>query len=211
MPVSQIISLEPAGGYNGQHGYMFTFRVAMADGVSGTVNAKTNPPAKYRAGQQVYYDTDGMHNGVTKLKITANLSGFGPPGGQASPPPPQAQQQWAPPPAGATVAPQNAAPATPPPVYNNGSAVGASVARAIEMLTKGLDRSEIVKLIPQPVFWESIHQTASEVFRINQLMERNHLYPSVCDPKPTTPPASRPVAGPGGAVAIPPGDDDVPF
>lgn len=163
MPLARITEIKPNGGFDSQHGYMYSSIVYFDDNGWGSANHKTqNPP--YGIGDEMEYTITGEFKGTSKLKISKPGSNFAPPPRDNGPSSSQSR----------TLPPKTVQSG---PV--NGASVGMAINQAMGLLTKDLSRDEIVQLICQPHFWLSLTEVASDVIRIARHLEQGNLAPSV--------------------------------
>lgn len=210
MNISRITSITPDGTYDSPHGLLYQQVIVFEDGTVGQSNAKKSPPP-YRVGDEVGYDITGQYPGGNKLKITAKPYGAqGAPQGARPPLPTPPPRQTAPAGQGAASAPPSHAPI-------NGQTVGMAMKEALTL------HHPSGYAVSDPKFWEQVYQTASDIIRLSQLLEKGKLALPVRErSNPATEPQGgrsdppkgpAPKPGPGGSVELDQEDLDgpVPF
>lgn len=177
MPISIISDIQPDGQpfySNGAKCDLFPFFVTFADGVSGQANSKSQTPP-YRVGESKEYTITGNYQGTNKLKI--GNPGQGAPPARSAAPNPVARSDSRP--SNFVRGPQGQDGQTSQVAPINGASVGMAMNQALGLLTRDLKRDEVVARVCDPLFWEAVMETASDVLRVSRHLESGHLSPSV--------------------------------
>lgn len=77
------------------------------------------------------------------------------------------------------------------PVY--GATAGMAMNHALDLLTKGLDVTEVARRVCTAEFWAAVHETASDIIRVSRMLEAGRLAPSV-KARNAPPPTARDIA-----------------
>lgn len=77
MKTSKVTKIDATGeSWESRNGTMYVFRVHLEDGTEGEVNAKSQDGPAYSEGDTVEYTVQREHNGVKKLTVKKEGSGY---------------------------------------------------------------------------------------------------------------------------------------
>lgn len=165
MNISRIVSIVPAGTYNGAHGLLYQLDISFEDNTSGQANAKS-PKPPYKVGDEVGYEVTGAYPGGQKIKI------FKDPYGQTqtgSPPARSAQPAQRP-------APRPPSVAAPSVSSTQGITVGMAINNAVNILKYNAEHSNEVPLILDlPTLQHQIEQVAMFIISASRRLEAGQV------------------------------------
>lgn len=217
MPTSRILSLAPDGRppYSSSNGLLYGQRISFEDGAVGLVNTKTATPP-YRVGDTMSYEITGKAGQNNKMKVSKPKDGSAPQSQRQQESPQQTHPDLEP----AARSSTSSTPSTGSALFHEKMKGNALL--YLHALAYARKINTTLKETGHPVLENEHFQACVSTLFIAGDRAECAVNPPAITPKPAAgqPQGGRadapksntkPPTGPDGSVALPPGDEDVPF